>query len=251
MDDSFYRPECRHVGEFYHAIEKIRCVLELPQHLVGVSYLDGPVPGPTANEVIACQAIQEARAGHTVFLSECNSRCLGASYFLGFVPFDEKALAFWAENEQSLSGPYAGRNMVSGFPSPPAAADKTIVFFPVCESDFIPDLVIIACRPVQATRLLGLSMFWNGTPAQVYAQGASCQTAIGIPAVTGSAGISFLDYPSREIADFDADEVLVTLPAIEIQPIAAAIPKSINGTAETRFNNKGMKFLKGKWRRPW
>ena len=233
---------------FVKACDHICRVLGIPGEPVGVAYLPALPDGADVTvPTVACQAIQNACRGKPIYLQQSNSKCLGASYFLGFEPFSELAFDFWVNNEQSLCNVQAAKQMVASYPPPPDARDKIVAIFPARLYCHEPDLVIFVCNPLQASRLLGLHVFKHGTPIRFYGYGATCQTAIGIPQRRREASVSFIDIPSRKIADFQENEVLVSMSAKDILDVAESIPMSINGTAEPRFNRKGLIYLKGNW----
>ncbi|MBI3546927.1 MAG: DUF169 domain-containing protein [Gammaproteobacteria bacterium] len=234
--------------QFVKACNHVCSTLGIHTEPVGVAYLRAaPEGADTTTPTVACQAIQDARYGKVIYLHHRNSKCFGASYFLGFEPLSERAADFWVNNEQSLCDVHAAEQMVASFPVPPEARDQVIAFFPARLFCHVPDLVIFVCNPLQVSRLLGLQTFKNGIPIRFYGYGATCQTSVGIPYHTREAGVSFIDLPSRQIAHFRENEVLVSVPVNDVLDIAQSIPLSINGTAEPRFNRKGLVYLKGEW----
>lgn len=235
--------------QFLKACNHVCNALGIHSEPVGVAYLSAPPEGADiTTPTVACQAIQDARYGKVIYLHHSNSKCFGASYFLGFEPLSERAFDFWVGNEQSLCDVHAAEQMVASFPAPPEARDKVIAFFPARLFCHEPDLVIFVCNPLQVSRLLGLHIFKHGIPVRFYGYGATCQTTIGIPYHAREAGVSFIDVPSRKIAHFRDNEVLVSVPGNDVLDIAESIPLSINGTAEPRFNRKGLIHLKGEWK---
>ncbi len=235
--------------QFLKACNHVCDTLGIHSEPVAVAYLSAPPEdADITTPTVACQAIQDARYGKVIYLHHRNSKCFGASYFLGFEPLSARAFDFWVDNEQSLCDVHTAEQMVSSLPVPPEARDKVIAFFPARLFCHEPDLVIFVCSPLQASRLLGLHTFKRGIPIRFYGYGATCQTSIGIPYQTREAGVSFIDVPSRKIAHFMDNEVLLSVLASDVLDISESIPMSINGTAEPRFNRKGLVYLKGQWK---
>ena len=231
--------------------QELAAIIGLRGNMVAVHYRDSPPDGCEATgQVVACQAIQDARFGKTTILAKANSKCLGATYFLGFEPFSPLAYDFWVDNEQSMFDRTAAENMVQHLPDPPQGHDRYIVFEPLAASRFEPDLVLIICNPEQVSRLLGLHIFKSGKPSMIYSYGATCQTAVGIPLVTAQANVSFIDLPSRQIAQFDASEQILSLPYAQMPALLDSVRGSINGIAQPRFNYKGLLHLRGEWHMP-
>lgn len=231
--------------------QELAAILDLRGDMVAVRYLDSLPNGyEVSGQVVACQAIQDARFGKTSMLAKGNSKCLGASYFLGFEAFSPLAYDFWVDNEQSMCDRAAAENMVRHLPAPPDGRGHHILFEPLAGSRFEPDLVLIICNPEQMSRLLGLHIFKKGEPAKIYSYGATCQSAVGIPLVTEQVNVSFIDLSSRQIARFDASDLILSLPYTQMLDLLDSIRDSINGTAEPRFNRKGLVYLRGEWRGP-
>lgn len=231
--------------------EELAVILGLRGDMVAVRYFDSLPDGCEAGgQVVACQAIQDARFGKTTILAHSNSKCLGASYFLGFEEFSPLAYDFWVKNEQSMCDRTAAENMVRQLPAPPDGRGRYVSLEPLAASRHEPQLVLIVCNPEQMSRLLGLHTFKTGEPAMLYSYGATCQSAVGIPMVTERVNVSFIDLPSRRIAQFEASEQILSVPYAQMQDLLDSVAGSINGTADPRFNHKGLVYLCGEWRRP-
>ncbi len=223
-------------------------LLGLRGHMVAIRYLKTPPEIPKVSaSVVACQAIQDARFGKTTILTKTNSKCLGASYFLGFEALSPLAYDFWIENEQSLYDGDAAQTMVQSLPGPPLGFGDNVLFEPLSQSSVEPDLVLIVGNPEQIARLLGLHIFKSGEPVMIYSYGATCQSTVGIPITTGRANVSFIDLPSRKIARFEPTEQVLSVPYTDLHDMLASVTQSINGTGNPRFNRKGLPYLSGEW----
>lgn len=237
--------------KFREGCGRLSQTLGLDGSMVAVTFTDEVPPHlQSADPVVACQAIQDARYGKTVILNKENSKCLGASYFLGFDPFSPLAYDYWVENEQSLYNKYAATTMVHMLPRPCLNRARFIILSPAAEVSENPDLVLAVCNAEQTSRLLGLHIFKTGVPAKTYSYGATCQSAIGIPIATMELNVSFIDLPSRQIAEFEPSEQIVTIPFSQMQNVFDSIGGCINGTADPKFNRKGLVFLRGGWKKP-
>lgn len=231
--------------------QDLASLVGLRGEMVAVRYFEElPTSAALSGEVVACQAIQDARFGQAQWLSKENSKCLGATYFLGFEPFSPLAYDFWVNNEQSMCDRAAAENMVRSLPAPPNSYGQYVLFAPLAAMSVEPDLVLVVCNAEQLSRILGLHIFKTGDPAMVYSYGATCQSAVGIPLTTDKLNVSFVDWPSRLIAHFDPSEQIVSIPYSQMADILGSMGDSINGMAQPRFSRKGLPYLQGDWRLP-
>lgn len=196
---------------------------------------------------VVCQSLQDARYGTEVALSKDNSKCSGGSYFLGLLEFDSKILDFWTSIEKTHENLCSAVNFVRNTPQPPTSISKYITFSPIEKSVITPDLVVFFCNPAQAARLMGLHVFRKGCPSKIYSYTAACAASIGIPMVSGDLHVSFIDNSARYIASFDEDELIISIPAHQIESIASSVKDCIWGTAEAPYSEIE-KRLKGSWK---
>lgn len=239
------------LAQFQADCARLSEVLGLKGHMVGVSFVNEvPETPKPAKPVVACQAIQDARFGKTVILGRDNSKCLGATYFLGFEPLSPLAFDFWVRNEQSLYSREAAETMISALPSPPLGRSHYVQFTPVADARDVPELILIVANAGQISRLLGLATFRTGRPATLFGYGATCQIAIGVPIVTDDIQVSFVDVASRHIAGFSENEQVISIPYAQMEEICRNVAESINGTANPPFNRQGLHYLQGVWTVP-
>lgn len=199
-------------------------------------------------EQVICQSILDAVYGKKMAITEKNSNCKGGSYFLGLLEYDPKVCNFWTDIERSHLNLCTAASFIRNTPQPPVNLADYICLSPIEQCDTTPDLVIFICTPAQAARLLGLHIFKTGRPSQIYSYTAACAAAIGIPMVTGDLHVSFIDNSAREIAQFQDDELIVTIPAQQISLLSSSIEECIWGEADAPYKAIE-KRLKGKWQR--
>lgn len=188
-----------------------------------------------AGEQVICQSLQEARFGREMAVCLENSKCSGGSYFLGLVEKKADSFKFWTEVERTFANRCAAMTHIRHNPSPPTFLAKYVTLVPVEKCIGIPDLISFTCTAAQAARLLGLSAFKTGRGSRVYSYAAACAAAIGIPMTTGELHVSFIDNSARKIAEFGDGELIVSIPALQVDEIADSIDHCIWGTAATPF----------------
>ncbi len=96
---------------------------------------------------------------------------------------------------------------------------------------FAPDLVIFVVNAEQASRLITLAQFWNGQTPAFEMRASLCWGAITYPLVSGNFNITVGDISARRMAGWEPSEMIATVPAEQIERIAAAVDKTTAGTA--------------------
>lgn len=226
---------------------KLRNLLQLEGSPVAVSYCDQLMKDSYRTEgQIICQSLQDARFGKEMAVCLENSKCSGGSYFLGFVEKKADSFKFWSEVEKSFANRCVTMSHIQKSPAPPTFLAKYVALEPVEKCTGLPDLISFICTAEQAARLLGLHAFQNGATASIYSYAAACAAAIGIPMATGKLHVSFIDNSARKIAEFAQGELIVTIPAVQVDAAASSIEHCIWGTATTPFTAIEER-LRGNW----
>lgn len=225
----------------------LKNLIEMSGNPVSIKYCqDIPENRFNINEQVICQSLQDARYGGEIAICKENSKCSGGSYFLGLLEFDAKILDFWINIEKTHINRCVGVGYMRKIPAPPVSVAKYVTLASIEKATEIPDLIAFFCNPAKAARLMGLHIFQKGCPSQIYSYAAACAAAVGIPMVTGDLHVSFIDNSARLIAGFKEDELIVTIPAVQIESMASNIKKCIWGTAEAPYLSIE-KRLKGTW----
>ena len=96
---------------------------------------------------------------------------------------------------------------------------SAIIFAPLIKADFEPDLIFVVCKSEQAMTILHANAYDSGAHGLGADSGPICSSMAGVPYVTGKVTYGFGDIGSRNNMDLDPDDVMVTIPAADIERI--------------------------------
>ncbi len=218
--------------EWQAAASRLREVMGLRSKPVGVLYAKEPLKGGDNSPIAVCEAMKRASDGGIINLSKDNSKCPGGTYYIGLGERASGIEDFLVNVEHIFSSyPVARAHFIHSV-IPPKELTPYVCFAPVTEMPVKPDLVLVVCNPMQASRLLGLVAYDGAPGLKLSAFGAACQTAITNPLMNGQVDVSFIDLSARKRAGFADDELILSLPYREFMRAVANIDYSICGTAK-------------------
>lgn len=218
--------------EWQIAANRLKDVIGLRSEPVGILYAKKPLSGGESPSVAVCEAMKRASEGAIINLSKENSKCPGGTYYLGLGERVSGVEEFLVDVEHIFSSHPIARAHFTHAITPPTGLAPYVCFAPVTSMPEKPDLVLIVCNPMQASRILGL-LAYDGAPGlKLSAFGAACQTAITNPLMNGNVDVSFIDISARRRAGFSDDELVVSLPYREFMRAILNIEHSIFGIAK-------------------
>ncbi|MCS7254316.1 MAG: DUF169 domain-containing protein [Armatimonadota bacterium] len=218
--------------EWQAAASRLREVMNLSGEPVGILYAKEPLEGGDDSPIAVCEAMKRASNGAIINLSKDNSSCPGGTYYIGLGERRGGVEDFLVDVEHIFSSrPVARAHFVHSV-APPTGLTPYVCIAPVVSMPIKPDLVLIVCNPMQASRILGLVAYDGAPGLKLSAFGAACQTAITNPLMNEQVDVSFIDVSARKRAGFADDELIVSLPYREFMRAVANIDYSIFGTAK-------------------
>lgn len=218
--------------EWQAAAARLKEVMNLRGEPVGVVYAKEPLEGGDSSPIAVCEAMKRASDGSVINLSKDNSMCPGGTYYIGLGERASGVEDFLVDVEHIFSSyPVARAHFVHSV-TPPTGLTPYVCFAPLAGMPVKPDLVLVVCNPMQASRLLGLVAYDGAPGLKLSAFGAACQTAITNPLMSGHVDVSFIDVSARKRAGFADDELIVSFPYREFMRAVADIDHSICGTAK-------------------
>jgi len=216
--------------------ERLKSVLGLKGSPVAVTHSMKPLPREAKAKAWVCRALLAARDGKVLCINKETSSCAGGTWHLGLGPRPtgdaDKALKKFLVHGEKLFCSIATfyRTMSQTAPPPTGLADY-VIFSPLEKADEKPDLVVFICNPEQACRLLTLAEYVTGIPPRTEMAGSTCHMVVAYPIVSGQINVSLLDYTSRRIQKFAADELAVSVPYHYMDGIVGSIESCSAGTA--------------------
>ena len=96
-----------------------------------------------------------------------------------------------------------------------------IIFAPLTKADFEPDVIFIVCNAKQGMNLLHANAYDSGSQGLGAGVGPICCTMASKPYLTGEVTYGFADIGSRSYTDIKPDEVMVSIPAPDLERIVS------------------------------
>ncbi len=213
--------------------DKLKEVLGLESSPVAITYTNTP-PEVQSRKQWACGALKKAALGEVICLGAENSSCPGGSWHLGLKPPEDmlRITKFLVDGEKLFSSPAAVYRMNSSTKAKPPSGMRYVVFSPLEKAELCPDVVVFVCNPEQASRLVNLACYLDGTALECEPSGSLCMSAIAYPITTNKVNITFGDITARKLQQYDKNVVFVSIPYTEMRNIIYSLDKCSAGTAE-------------------
>lgn len=98
---------------------------------------------------------------------------------------------------------------------------KALIFAPLSEAEFEPDVIFMICNAKQGMELLHANAYDSGSHGIGADSGPICSTMAALPYLTGKVTYGFGDVGSRNHMDIDPEEIMVSIPAGELSRIVS------------------------------
>ncbi len=219
------------------SITMIREALGIQAEAVGVKYTeDEPAVEVAAEQYAVCNGILAAARGQVIMLSEKTCACPGGRSTLGLTQTRSVSLKLLVEGEKlwcDVKTATRSRMQTHKIASPPLGLGSKVYLYPMSKNVFGPDLVIFVVNAEQVSRLITLAQFWNGQTPSFEMRSSLCWGAITYPLASGNFNVTVGDISARRMAGWEPSLMIATVPAEQIEGIAAAVDKATAGTAAT------------------
>jgi uncharacterized protein (DUF169 family) len=187
-----------------------------------------------SNSATVCIMLQRARNGDTFWTSGKRILC-GARVHLGIgktrIPCMEDFLVW---QEKLFKSRLAARHLLTSLSNMAPRAGNHLIFSPLREIDFEPNVVVFVATPAQVGRILFLDAYETGEFDLVH-QEPLCSGSIAIPITTGKIGISFLDMACRFFGKYKPEEMTIGVPFTKLVHIINNIRHSTAGSAKPTY----------------
>jgi uncharacterized protein (DUF169 family) len=215
----------------------VRQALGIRDEAVGVKYTDDePAVALAEGQYAVCNGILAAARGQVLMLSEKTCTCPGGRSTLGLTQARSVSLKMLVEGEKlwcDVKTATRSRMQTHKIASPPIGIGCKVYLYPMSKPVFAPDLVIFVVNAEQVSRLITLAQFWTGQTPAFEMRASLCWGAITYPLVSGNFNITVGDISARRMAGWEPSLMIATVPAEQIEGIAAAVDKTTAGTAAT------------------
>jgi uncharacterized protein (DUF169 family) len=238
--------------------EKLKKVLKLQNEPVGVKYTNKPPEQKEAGYYPVCGAIPAAAEGKTIVLSKETCACWGGIMHIGLskeIPMPEgtapgEMLVVGEKLWVNVTAFYRASEATRKIAEPPFGLGSNVVFYPLREGTYQPDLVILLVNAEQASRLITLNQFWDGKETSMEMRGSLCWGSVTYPLVSGNLNVTLGDTSARRMENWDPNLLIVSIPERRLDDILEAMDLCTAGTAKPAefFQKMTEKMVSRKYR---
>jgi uncharacterized protein (DUF169 family) len=170
-----------------------------------------------------CTKLDKAVNGEIFYSTVAEEECMGGMRYSGMkdrkeLPKNMQSGAFLVPAGVYKSVPAVQRSWQINIPIEPGIFDA-IIFSPLSKADFDPDLIFIICNSQQAMMILHANAYDSGSHGLGADSGPICSSMASIPYLTGKVTYGFGDIGSRNNMNLKPEDVMVTIPAGDLERI--------------------------------
>lgn len=96
---------------------------------------------------------------------------------------------------------------------------RAVIFAPLIMAEFEPDVIFLVCNSQQAMLILHANAYDSGSHGLGADSGPICSSMAAVPYLTGEVTYGFGDIGSRRNMEIKQDEVMVSVPASDLERI--------------------------------
>lgn len=223
--------------EWKNYAKEIKTVLGMAGSPIAITYSTEPPAVAAGGRHRVCDAFLKVWGGEIIDLTAKSSSCRGGSWHLGLAerPQGEgdKALKeFLVKGEKLFCSVAVFHRAQYLCAAPPFGLAEHVVLSPMEKAEFEPDVVLFICNPVQACRLVTLDTYATGVPPKLEMCGSTCHQAVAYPVVTGELNVSLMDYTSRQLQGYKAEDLLVSIPYHRFLGVMRSLDRCTAGRAK-------------------
>lgn len=170
-----------------------------------------------------CTKLVKAMEGETFYATANEEECMGGLKHSGLknpkeFPKTMQSGAFLVAGGVYRSIPAVQRSWRNNIAIEPEIF-QAIIFAPLMEAEFEPDIIFLLCNSQQAMLILHSNAYDSGSHGLGADCGPICSSMAAAAYLTGKVTYGFGDIGSRRNMDIKADEVMVCIPASDLKRI--------------------------------
>jgi uncharacterized protein (DUF169 family) len=170
-----------------------------------------------------CTKLYKASHGEIFYSTVEEEECMGGMRYSGMkdkkeFPKNMQSGAFLVPAGVYKSIPAVQRSWTNNMSIDPGIFNA-IIFSPLNQADFEPDLIFIICNSEQAMMILHANAYDSGSHGLGADSGPICSSMAAVPYLTGKVTYGFGDIGSRQNMAMKPEDVMVTIPAGDLRRI--------------------------------
>lgn len=211
--------------EYQELGKKLKNILKLEREPVAMKWVSRePRNIPKEEEKSRfCTKLDKAMKGEIFYSTAEEEECMGGLKYTGMkdpeeFPKNMRSGSFLVPAGVYKSIPAVQRSWKDNLAIEPNIF-SAILFAPLIEADFEPDVVFVVANARQGMEILHANAYDSGSHGLGADSGPICSSMASIPYLTGKVTYGFGDIGSRNHMDLQDEEIMVSIPASDLERI--------------------------------
>ena len=217
--------------------EKLKTVLKLKREPVAIKWVSRETRNiPKASEKSRfCTKLDKAMNGEIFYATAEEEECMGGLRYTGLkdphkFPKNMRSGSFLVPRGVYKSIPAVQRSWKSNLAVEPDIF-TALIFAPLSSADFEPDVIFIVGNSKQGMELLHANAYDSGSHGLGADSGPICSSMAAMPYLTGKVTYGFGDIGSRNNMNLKDDEIMISIPATDLERITLNLEEMKTKTA--------------------
>ncbi len=205
--------------------EKLKLILKLEREPVAIKWSVRAPRNIKKEEGKSrfCTKLENAMNGEIFYSTVEEEECMGGLRYSGLknaeeLPRNMRSGAFLIPGGVYKSIPAVQRSWENNLCMEPGIF-QALIFAPITKADFDPDIIFLICKSEQAMLLLHANAYDSGSHGLGADSGPICSSMAAAPYLTGKVTYGFGDIGSRRNMDIKPEEVMISIPANDLERI--------------------------------
>jgi len=211
--------------EYQELGKKLKNILKLEREPVAMKWVSRePRNIPKEEEKSRfCTKLDKAMKGEIFYSTAEEEECMGGLKYTGMkdpeeFPKNMRSGSFLVPAGVYKSIPAVQRSWKDNLAIEPNIF-SAILFAPLIEADFEPNVIFIVANARQGMEILHANAYDSGSHGLGADSGPICSSMASIPYLTGKVTYGFGDIGSRNHMDLQDEEIMVSIPASDLERI--------------------------------
>ncbi len=170
-----------------------------------------------------CTKLDKAAKGEIFYSTVEEEDCMGGMRYSGMkdrkeLPTNMQSGAFLVPAGVYKSIPAVQRSWKNNM-AIESGIFSAVIFSPLSKADFEPDIIFLVCNAEQAMMILHANAYDSGSHGLGADSGPICSSMAAVPYLTGEVTYGFGDIGSRRNMTLKPEDVMVTIPAGDLERI--------------------------------
>lgn len=211
--------------EYQELGEKLKKILKLEREPVAMKWVSREPRNIPKEEGKSrfCTKLDKAMNGEIFYSTADEEECMGGLRYTGMkdpreFPKNMQSGSFLVPAGVYKSIPAVQRSWKNNLAVNPGIF-TAIIFAPLSKAEFEPDVIFIVGNAQQGMELLHANAYDSGSHGLGADSGPICSSMAAVPYLTGKVTYGFGDVGSRNNMELKAEEIMVSIPATDLERV--------------------------------